>query len=119
MARPNAGTDAWIAYRMYELWRGGSRRPAELEGTADPLGDCLTMEKLTDQQRRALRLLACHHDGCAEALLLAEGFHVGQLAVLVIDGFVTMQRTVTDSSGQQKNVVWMKITEEGRRAIAE
>jgi hypothetical protein len=64
-------------------------------------------------------LLARHHVGCSEALLLAEGFHVGQLAVLVIDGFATMQRTVTDRSGQQKNVVWMKITEEGRRAIVD
>jgi hypothetical protein len=34
MAGPNAGADAWIADGMYELWWGGSRRPAELEGIA-------------------------------------------------------------------------------------
>jgi hypothetical protein len=72
------------------------------------------MADLTDEQRRALRLLA-RPGGCAEAVLLAEGFSVGQLAVLVIDGFAKMYRKATDVG----SVVWMEITEEGRKAIAE
>jgi hypothetical protein len=44
------------------------------------------MTKMTEEQRRALRILARHLDGCAEAALLAEGFSVSQLAVLVLEG---------------------------------
>ena len=55
------------------------------------------MTKLSDEQRRALEVLARHPDGCAEAVLLVDGFHVGQLAVLVFDGLAEMQRTVTES----------------------
>ena len=77
------------------------------------------MAQTNDEQLRALRLLARHPGGCAEAVLLAEGFSVGQLAVLVIDGFAKMYRTATDVGGRQKNVVWMQITDEGRKAIAD
>jgi hypothetical protein len=40
------------------------------------------MAKLTDEQRRVLRVLARHPEGCAEAVLVAQGFSVGQLAGL-------------------------------------
>jgi hypothetical protein len=52
-------------------------------------------------------------------VLLAEGLSVGQLAVLVVDGFAKMYRTPAVVGGRQKNVVWMEITEEGRKAIAD
>jgi hypothetical protein len=71
------------------------------------------MTKLSDEQRRTLEVLARHPDGCAEAVLLADGFHVGQLAVLVFDGLVEMQWTATDIGGRQRTVSWIKITEEG------
>jgi hypothetical protein len=74
------------------------------------------MTKLSDEQLRALEVLARHPDGCAEAVLLVDGFHVGQLAVLVFDGLAEMQRTVTDIGGRQRTVAWIKITEEGRKA---
>ena len=77
------------------------------------------MTKLNDEQRRALEVLSRHPDGCAEAVLLADGFHVGQLAVLVFDGLAEMQRIVTDIGGRQRTVAWMKITPTGREAIAE
>jgi hypothetical protein len=77
------------------------------------------MPNLNDEQLRAPRLQARHPDGCAEAVLVAKGFSVGQLAVLVIDWFANMYRTVTDVGGRQKDVVWMEFTEEGRKAIAE
>ena len=75
------------------------------------------MAKLNDDQRRALKTLA-HQDGCAEAVLLADGFS-DQLAGLAIEGYAVMQRRRVDLSGRERTVVWMQITEEGRRAIAE
>jgi hypothetical protein len=77
------------------------------------------MATLSDEQQRAVRLLARHPDGCAETVLVTEGFSVSQLAVLVIDGFAKMYRKATNVDGRQRNVVWMEITEEGRKAIAE
>ena len=44
------------------------------------------MAQLNDEQRRALRILARHLDGCAEAVLLAEGFSIGQVTFLVGEG---------------------------------
>jgi hypothetical protein len=58
-------------------------------------------------------------DGCDEAVLLADGFTVGQLAGLVIDGFATGSVARVAVDGREKPVVWIKITEAGRRAIAE
>jgi hypothetical protein len=77
------------------------------------------MAKLTDEQRRALQLLAREHAGCAEVVLLAEGFSVGQLAELVIDGFAERRPIVTNVGGREKIVVWMQITEAGRAALAD
>jgi hypothetical protein len=77
------------------------------------------MVSLTHEQRRALRRLARHPDKCAEAELLVDGFTIGQLTDLVIDGLATgrVARMVLD--GREKSVVWMRITEAGRKAIAE
>jgi hypothetical protein len=54
-----------------------------------------------------------HLDGCAEAVLLAEGFSVGQLALLALEG---LAETGPGQGGQR---VWIRITEAGRQAIAE
>jgi hypothetical protein len=77
------------------------------------------MAKLTDEQLRALQLLARERTGCAEVVLLAEGFSVGQLAELVIDGFAERRPIVTNVGGREKIVVWMQITEAGRAALAD
>jgi hypothetical protein len=63
--------------------------------------------------------LARHPDGCAEVELLADGFSIGQLTDLVLDGFAKMQPTVTALSEREKIVVWVRITETGRKAIAD
>jgi hypothetical protein len=73
------------------------------------------MPKLTDGQRRALQLLARHPDGCAEADLLVDGFTIGQ----PLDGFAKIEPIVTAPSEREKIVVWVRITEAGRKAIAE
>jgi hypothetical protein len=72
-----------------------------------------------DIERRALNSLADHPEGCDEAVLLAEGFHVGQLALLVVDGLATMQRRPANVGGRERTVIWMQITEAGRKAVAE
>ena len=74
--------------------------------------------KLNDDQRRALKTLA-HQDGCAEAVLLADGFSIDQLAGLVVGGYAVMQRRRVEISGRMRTVVWMQITEKGRMAIAD
>jgi hypothetical protein len=83
-----------------------------------PHSDRAAMAKLNDDQRRALEMLA-HQDGCAEAALLADGFSIDQLAGLVVQGYAVMQRRRVDISGRMRTVVWMQITEAGRKAIAE
>jgi hypothetical protein len=72
------------------------------------------MTKLNDERRRALKVLARHPDGCAEALLLADGLHAGLLTVLVVDGLAAMQRIVTEIGDRRRTVTWMKITPAGR-----
>jgi hypothetical protein len=67
---------------------------------------------LTDEQRRALRLLARSPNGCTEAALLDQGFTVGQLGNLVFGGFAKIR-----AAGRQK-VFLVKITTAGRKAIA-
>jgi hypothetical protein len=71
------------------------------------------MGRLTDEQRRALRLLARHPHGCAEAKLLEQGFTVAQLGHLVFLGFAKIR------AGGRHKVFVVKITEAGRKAIAE
>jgi hypothetical protein len=77
------------------------------------------MAKLNDEQRRALQLLARHPVGCAEVALLAEGFSVGQLATLVMDGFAKRRPIVTNVGRREKIVLWMQITDAGRAALAD
>jgi hypothetical protein len=77
------------------------------------------MAKLTDEQRGPLEALARHPAGCTEAEVLAGGFSIRQLSGLVIDGYATLQRKSVDVRGRQQMVLWMEITEEGRKAIAE
>jgi hypothetical protein len=76
------------------------------------------MAKLNDDQRRILRTLA-HQNGCAEAVLLADGFSIDQLAGLVVEGYAVMERRRVEISGRIRTVVSMQITEAGRQAIAE
>jgi hypothetical protein len=39
--------------------------------------------------------------------------------VLVVEGLATTQRRRPDVAGRERTVVWMEITEAGRKAIAE
>jgi hypothetical protein len=77
------------------------------------------MAKPSDEQRRPLEALLRHPDGCAEAVLLADGFSIRLLSGLVIDGYATLQRKRVHVGGREQTVLWMEITEEGRKAIAD
>jgi hypothetical protein len=76
-------------------------------------------EVLSDELRRALSVLARHHDGCTEAGLVADGFSIGQLSGLAIDGFAKIELRRMNISGRERSVIWMTITTAGRKAIAD
>jgi hypothetical protein len=77
------------------------------------------MAKLTDEQRRALQVLARHPAGCTEATILAHGLSIDLLGTLVFVRLATMQPNATEVGGRKKIVVWVNITAAGRQAIAE
>jgi hypothetical protein len=68
-------------------------------------------------RRRALDLLAASPDGCTEAIILAHGFTVELMVKLCIAelAIATPERMVV--GGRTVEVVRMKITEAGRRAL--
>jgi hypothetical protein len=72
---------------------------------------------LTLERRRMLRVLARCPDGCSEAVLMAYGFSIEFIANVVFDGFATAEPSTTRAGGREAIVVWMQITEKGRRAI--
>jgi hypothetical protein len=76
-------------------------------------------EALDDELRRALTVLARHDDGCPEAELSAEGFSVDQLSGLTLDGLTKIEMRPVDIGGREKSAIWTRITEAGRKAIAQ
>jgi hypothetical protein len=77
------------------------------------------MADQTDEQLRALRVLARYRTGCPETVLLEHDFSYDQLGVLVFNGLATMKPSITYDDGRKKTVVWVTITAAGRKAIAE
>jgi hypothetical protein len=78
------------------------------------------MADLTDEQLRALRLLARYPSGCPQPVLLEQGFSYDQLSELVLDGLAKLQPSIAREGGQERIVVvWAAITAAGRKAIAE
>jgi hypothetical protein len=68
-------------------------------------------------RRRALELLAASRDGVTEALMLAHGYRVELLAGLCISGFATATPERMVAGGRKAQIVRLKITEAGRRAL--
>jgi hypothetical protein len=77
------------------------------------------MAKLTNEQRRALRLLARRRNGCAKVLLLGYGLEPAELTALVQNGLATVTSRDTRQRRRSVPVAWITITEAGREAIAE
>ena len=69
--------------------------------------------------RRALELLADSANGCTEAIMLAHGFTPKVIANLVDAGLATAEGSQVHAGRRPVDVVRMRITEAGRRAIAE
>jgi hypothetical protein len=72
--------------------------------------------KLTDEQRRALRLLRSPN-GCTEAIMLAHGFPPAMLAELTTGGLIRVDTHAMTAGGRPVMVAWMQITAAGRNAI--
>jgi hypothetical protein len=75
------------------------------------------MDDLTDEQHRALQLLARSPNGCTEALMLAHGFERRMLDKLARDGLTRIEAHNTMAGGRPITVTWMQITAAGRKAI--
>ena len=73
---------------------------------------------LSTEQRRALRLLADNPVGCAEAIVLAHGFTSGLIEDLVREGLATILPGTRRAGRRHIKVVWVTITDAGRRALA-
>lgn len=70
-------------------------------------------------RRRALELLAGSPDGCTEAILLAHGIPVPLMVELVRAGLATASTERVVASGLKLEVARVRITEAGRRALAQ
>jgi hypothetical protein len=70
-------------------------------------------------RRRALELLASSPNGCSEAIMLARGFTVEQMAELVHAGLATTNAERVAMSARAIEVARVRITEAGRSALSE
>jgi hypothetical protein len=68
-------------------------------------------------RRRALELLASCRDGCTEALMLAHGFTVAQMAELVRAGLASATAERMVAGNKTMEIARVRITEAGRRAL--
>jgi hypothetical protein len=73
---------------------------------------------ISDEQRRALRLLGRNPKGYTEAMLMAHGFTIAMVAVLVRDGLVTATPQTGRAGKRPVKIVRLRITDAGRHAIA-
>jgi hypothetical protein len=74
---------------------------------------------LSPEQRRALGLLASAALGYSESILLAHGFTARMLGGLVLGGLATATQEIVQAGKRPIEVVRMRITDTGRRALAE
>jgi len=70
-------------------------------------------------RRRALELLAGSPTGCTEALLFAYGITVEMLVGLIEAGLASTQAERVRAGNKTMKVARVRITEVGRRALAE
>ena len=69
-------------------------------------------------RHRALAFLAGCPDGCAETLLLVNGFTVDLMVELVLDGLASATPERVVSGREAIEVARVRITEAGRRVLA-
>ena len=69
-------------------------------------------------RRRALELLAASPDGLPEGVLLAHGFKVEMMVEIVRAGLASASSERVVAGKHRAEVARVKITDEGRRALA-
>ena len=74
-------------------------------------------EYSTATRNRALRLLAQNPDGCTGAIMLAHGFSLELLNELIATGLATSRTEREERGGKEIEIVRLKITDAGRRAL--
>jgi hypothetical protein len=80
--------------------------------------DDARQHRLSVEQRRALEMLASSaHDVTEDLLVLAHGFDGDMIAGLVRTGLATAQREGVMAGGESVEVVRIRITDTGRRAL--
>ncbi len=75
------------------------------------------IDRITRDQRRALRRLADVPRGIAETLMLANGFKGESIDGLVLAGLATVVTDATRIGGETIKVDLVMITDAGRKAI--
>ena len=75
-------------------------------------------KKLTTTRRRALQLLADSPGGCTESIALAYGIPAQLIEELVDAGLATATTERAKAGGRTIEVIRIRITEAGRRALA-
>jgi hypothetical protein len=75
--------------------------------------------RLTDNQRRALEMLARVPHGLTEGAMFAHGFGADMLAGLALAGLVMVVTETVTTGGPTTKAERFMITDAGRRAIAE
>ena len=70
-------------------------------------------------RRRALELLDASREGCTEAVMLAHGFTVDMLVELVTARLAIAQTERKVAGRRPVEVIRFRLTEAGRRALAE
>jgi hypothetical protein len=73
--------------------------------------------KLPIDEREALLLLARSPDGCRQSIVMAHGIKNGPMESLVQAGLATAELRSAIVVRRAMLVPWMKITDEGRRAL--
>jgi hypothetical protein len=97
---------------MRKLVKCGGRKP-------DRRAKAMSTRKaeLSADHRRALSLLAGLSHGGTEAILLAHGFTIEMLIVLVRGGFATATPEIVHAGNRSIEVVRVGITDAGRQAL--
>jgi len=74
---------------------------------------------MTDKERRLLELLAGSPDGATDLSLLSQGFQFKVILDVIGAGFAAATSERTFAAGRWVEVSRMRITDAGRRALAE
>jgi len=73
--------------------------------------------RLSAEQRRALEMLDLSQGGCSRPVWAAHGFTLAVLVSLVRDGLADMQAETLTAGGWTTEVVRIRITAAGRKAL--